>query len=175
MMTKADVLVQFRELWRDAVRARPSLRGDDVARREAWNDYTDALQKDGLISTRQYDTWSGPFRNPSGSVDRRRPSALMPAGTPRYVHVYDNGGKTADRYTIVFTGRYRHKTNGSFVHLGASAHPFHPQGVGMHGESRDQIDYPSYGHLGKKIGFKDLPPDVQKFVVITYKDIWSLK
>ena len=69
MMTKADVLVQFRELWRDAVRARPSLRGDDVARREAWNDYTDALQKDGLISARQYDPWSGPFRNP---VDRRR-------------------------------------------------------------------------------------------------------
>ena len=29
-------------------------------RREAWNNYTDALCKDGLISDWQYDNWSQP-------------------------------------------------------------------------------------------------------------------
>ena len=34
---------------------------DKVALREAWNNYTDSLCKDGLITERQYETWSNPF------------------------------------------------------------------------------------------------------------------
>lgn len=34
---------------------------DHVARRTAWNDYTDMLCKDGLITENQYDTWTNPF------------------------------------------------------------------------------------------------------------------
>src|SRR5574337_1921229 len=116
-------------------------------------------------------SWSAVFLpNPTSRHDR-----LLPGGIPRYVHVYDNGGKTFDRYTVVFTGRYRHKTGGEFWHIGASEHPFHPQGFGQHGFSREQIDYPTYGHLGKKIRFQDLPPDVQKVTLSTYKDLWDLK
>jgi hypothetical protein len=33
---------------------------DYPARREAWNNYTDALCKDGQITPRQYETWVHP-------------------------------------------------------------------------------------------------------------------
>lgn len=110
------------------------------------------------------------------SVKSERAERLLPGGEPRYVHVYDNGGESFDRYTVVFTGRYTHKTGGVHWYLGASEHPFHPQGFGQTGESRthQQIDYPTYGHLGKKIKFKDLPPDVKKFTLQVYRDLWDL-
>lgn len=37
---------------------------DKVALREAWNNYTDSLCKDGLITERQYETWTNPFNRP---------------------------------------------------------------------------------------------------------------
>ena len=80
----------------------------------------------------------------------RRLAKYCPNGTPRYVHVYDNG-EGWDRYTVVYTGRYRHKTGGSFWYLGRSGH----------GESDKQLDYPSHKHLGKKIPFSALPDDLR--------------
>ena len=32
----------------------------------------------------------------------------------------------------------------------ALGYPFHPQGIGQHGESNEPIDQPSYKHLGKR-------------------------
>ena len=34
---------------------------DKPALREAWNNFTDSLCKDGLITERQYETWANPF------------------------------------------------------------------------------------------------------------------
>ena len=34
---------------------------DVIAKRTMWNDYTDALCKDGLITTNQYINWHQPF------------------------------------------------------------------------------------------------------------------
>lgn len=34
---------------------------DLPARRQAWNDWTDALCKDGTITPKQYNDWVGPF------------------------------------------------------------------------------------------------------------------
>jgi hypothetical protein len=98
-----------------------------------------------------------------------REDTLMPGGVPRYIRCYDNRGETADRYTCVYTGRH-----GGNSYVGMSANPFHPQGVGQHGESRSPIDRPTYSHLGKKIRFENLPPDCQKVVVSDYKSIWWL-
>jgi hypothetical protein len=109
------------------------------------------------------------------SKNTKREDRLMRGGIPRYVRCYDNNGKSFDRYTIVFTGRYRRKTLGSCLYLGASAHPFHPQGLGQHGESPSVIDFPSYSHLGRKVLFDALPEDVQAFVRSTYTDLWNLK
>ena len=108
-------------------------------------------------------------------IDIERRERLIPGGIPRYVRCYDNGGETADRYTVVFTGHYRHKTNGSQWHLGMSADPFHPQGIGMHGESKTSIDTPTYSHLGKKVKFETLPEKVKECVIQTYVDLWDLK
>jgi hypothetical protein len=103
-----------------------------------------------------------------------RKNALLPNGVPRYIRCYDNGGKTADRYTVVFTGRYRHKTGQSFWYVGMSGNPFHPLGIGHHGEHNRQIDRPTYAHLGKKIKWSDLTPECQKCVLDTYCDLWDI-
>jgi hypothetical protein len=102
----------------------------------------------------------------------QRKEALLPNNKPRYIRCYDNGGKTVDSYTVVFTGRYRHKTNRATLYLCMSANPFHPQGFGQHGEG--DIDSRGYSHLGKKIGFDQLPEDCQKLVLSDYKDIWDI-
>jgi hypothetical protein len=124
----------------------------------------------------------------------QRQANLFPSDEPKYVRCYDNGGKTADRYTVVYTGNYRNRTGhglwgtsnfekGWFQHVCMSSSPFHPQGVGMHGEHSQQIDVnkagwaPAMGrsnHLGKRIPFRELPADCQKLVVSDYKSIWGL-
>ena len=54
-MTKAQVLKDFRASIGD------SLRGDAIAKREAFSNYTDMLCKDGLITEKQYENWTNPF------------------------------------------------------------------------------------------------------------------
>lgn len=110
----------------------------------------------------------------TGSKTDARRARLLPEGVPRYVHCYDDGGKTCDRYTVVFTGRYRHKTSGECLYLGASSAPFHPQGFGQHGSSPSSIDSPRYAHLGKKVPFTALPEDVRKLALASYRDLWDL-
>lgn len=119
---------------------------------------------------------------------RNRYARLMSNGEPKMIRCYDNGGPdkvrtlkdgtkssgTLDRYTVVFTGRYTHKTNGAFWYVAMNAGPFHPQGFYQHGESNHQpIDRPTYGHLGKKIRFEDLPEDCQKAVIQDYLYLWD--
>ena len=59
--TKAQVLEQFRYNWKVATLENPSLRGDTIAKREDWNNFTDMLCKCGEISDYQYDNWTNPF------------------------------------------------------------------------------------------------------------------
>jgi hypothetical protein len=103
----------------------------------------------------------------------QRKQNLMPNGIPRYVRVYDNNGKTCDRYIIVFSGHYRKKGE-QFIIASSSEMPYNPTGVYLHDFTDDLIDFPSYSHLGKKIKFTDLPADVQKAVLKDYKDIWQI-
>jgi len=54
-ITKVQAVREFRAV------VLPSLpRGDKPAMREAWNGWTDFLCKDGVITTRQYETWVMP-------------------------------------------------------------------------------------------------------------------
>lgn len=107
-----------------------------------------------------------------------RIARLMPAGVPRYVRCYDNGGLdapkgTADRYTVLFTGRasgtYQSRIGRMYNALGMSAAPFHPQGIGQHCEARDGA------HLGKRIRFEELPEDCRRLVLRDYREIWRLE
>jgi hypothetical protein len=51
--------------------------------------------------------------------------------------------------------------------------PFHPQGFCQHGENESPIDRPSYGHLGKRISWEDLPDDCKEVVKRDYDEIWG--
>lgn len=94
-------------------------------------------------------------------------------GAPKHIRVYDNGGKTADRFTCVFTGNYRGR-NGLCRFLNMSKYPFSPLGVGMHGECQDIIDRPTSSHLGKRVKWDALPFDVQVCIWQDYADYWEI-
>lgn len=109
---------------------------------------------------------------------QERIKALMPNNCPKWVRCYDNGGESFDRYTVVFTKKALIAVDKTryFLYVGMSANPFHSQGFGQHGESNwNPIDRPTYGHLGKKISFTQLPDDCKKLVISDYKDLWDIK
>lgn len=114
-----------------------------------------------------------------------RIARLMSGGIPRHVRCYDDGGKSVDRYTVVFTGRWPGKTRGRHPYLAMSGAPFHPQGFGQHGETHgrpcdivgNRWGGPSIGrrcHLGLRIPFEALPKDCQTLVLGEYKHYWDL-
>jgi len=73
------------------------------------------------------------------------------------LRIYDNGGKTIDRYTAVYMNQREGKR--LYSALGMSKHPFHPQGFGQHCTAMPGR------HLGKRIGLHDLPPDCRQAVL----------
>lgn len=64
-MTKKQALKLFRELFPHSTFELGPRNGqmqmDYPARRETWNDFTDALCKSGEITLKQYETWVNPF------------------------------------------------------------------------------------------------------------------
>ena len=60
-MTKKQAVQQFRWDWSDFLQSNPNYRGDKVAKRCAFNDFVDALNKHGLVSDYQAYNWSNPF------------------------------------------------------------------------------------------------------------------
>lgn len=57
-ITKLEAIDQFKEIYADYIKEN---KDDKVAIRTAWNDYTDMLLKDGILTEDQYNTWSQPF------------------------------------------------------------------------------------------------------------------
>lgn len=78
---------------------------------------------------------------------------------------YDNGGRSADRYTVVYLDMpeddlRRHYRRRLYTCLGMNRLPFHPhQGIGMHGSAMVGR------HLGQRIPFAALPDDCRKAVL----------
>lgn len=71
------------------------------------------------------------------------------------IKIYDNGGETFDRFTVV----YLTQTYACYYgYLGMSENPFSPQGYCQHGSCTDGP------HLGKEIKFEDLPEACQRAV-----------
>ncbi|MNG22035.1 hypothetical protein D3C84_1064760 [compost metagenome] len=58
----------------------------------------------------------------------------------------------------------RERNSHLFNAIGASEHPFHPQGFGSH------ITAQPGKHLGKRVKWADLPPDVQTFARQSFPD-----
>ena len=92
----------------------------------------------------------------------RRARARWLEGAPSaLLAVYDNGGRSADRYTALYgaplwTPDYGFKLPARFM----SEDPFHPQGVGMFGEVETQCR-PA---LGRKVRYLDLPDRVRRCI-----------
>lgn len=81
------------------------------------------------------------------------------------LRIYDNGGRSADRYTILpprWAGDDWRESNGAWFAITCNSEPFHPQGIGMH------CSAVAGSHLGKRIGWADLPRDVQMFAAQTF-------
>ena len=73
----------------------------------------------------------------------------------KIIGVYDNEGKTFDRYTIVFNEK-----EGIFYNcLGLSFNPDSPQGFSQWSTCQDG------NHLGKKVSFESLPINIQNHVI----------
>lgn len=93
----------------------------------------------------------------------KRSSPRWLEGAPRPVLAcYDNGGRSADRYKVLYGAPLWSPDMGRNIPLRSmSANPFHPQGVGMYGEM------PAYnrGLLGRKVKFMDLPEPVRRCVI----------
>lgn len=68
--------------------------------------------------------------------------------------LYDNGGKTIDRYTLVHMDQP--EGGGLYACFGFSEDPFHPLGFGQHGAAMPGR------HLGKRITPDELPPQARK-------------
>ena len=86
----------------------------------------------------------------------RSPLALY--GTA--LRIYDNGGKTCDRYTILpprWAGPDWRERDRTWQAIGSSERPFHPQGFGQH------VSATPGPHLGRRLHWSALPPDVQRF------------
>ena len=108
-----------------------------------------------------------------------REERFLPGGVPRWIRCYDNGGSTADRYTIVFSGK-----NGGFT-LYCSENPFHPQGVGQHEDGRvdealiwggDPIEAKRMrAVLGPRLPFEELPARVREAVLADYNAAWRIE
>ncbi len=93
---------------------------------------------------------------------------------PRYIRIYDNGGKTVDRYTVVYTRKSITRERPYwYMDVCMSGSPFHPQGVCQHGEYTYLIDRPTYSHLGRKITWNDLPEDCKGVVMQDYAELWG--
>ncbi len=73
------------------------------------------------------------------------------------LRIYDNGGKTIDRYTAVFMDRPERQPH-QYEALGFNACPFHPQGFGQH------VPATPGRHLGKRITLESLPEQARQFV-----------
>lgn len=108
-----------------------------------------------------------------------REQRLMPNGIPKYLRIYD--GDTADRYTVIFTGRYKGREGCNYV--GMSETPTSPLGFYQHSWHPDAIDLDRWGyapkvgqkcHLGKRIEFQELPEECQKLIAQEYRELWNI-
>lgn len=76
------------------------------------------------------------------------------------IKVYDNNGKTIDRYTVLFMDEPEQKTRAGTLYrsVSMSPEPAHPCGVAMYGSAIDGE------HLGRRISFENLPYKVRQYM-----------
>ena len=84
----------------------------------------------------------------------------------KQMRIYDNDGRTFDRYTVVFMDLQECR-KGQFRCLCMSDNPTHPQGFCEHSTAVPGT------HLGRRIKFNLLPEACQKMVKIDRPDLFN--
>lgn len=79
------------------------------------------------------------------------------------LRIYDNGGKTFDRYTVLIPNIRTDSGECYYEILGLSENPNHA--LGFNQFCGDWKGGPTR-HLGKKIRFVDLPEEIKKAIVM---------
>lgn len=69
--------------------------------------------------------------------------------------IFDNGGKTADRFTLI---------NSDGDVFGFDEHPFYPLGFGQYCGNVSEWKSKSTGHLGKRITISQLSEQAKTFI-----------
>lgn len=106
------------------------------------------------------------------SIYTYNPAGEKNATTKRYgtmLRIYDNGGRTTDRYTIVpskFDRKYL-TGKGYFMCIGSSEYPYYAQGFGM------WVECMPGAHLGKRLHIGKLPHDVLKFTKESFPEYFE--
>lgn len=72
------------------------------------------------------------------------------------IRCYDNGGKTADRYTVIYMKE--RQRDATYAARGMSENPSHPQGVGQFTSATPG------SHLGQRVKFDALPEACRRVV-----------
>jgi hypothetical protein len=104
---------------------------------------------------------------------QKRFEKLLPSGQPKYIRVYDNDGLKQTRYTVVFTGNYRKRSDGEFWSIHMSKNP-QEYGFVHEYENGVMIDRPTSAHIGHPIKFTDMPRKCQDMTIRYYVDLWDL-
>lgn len=89
-----------------------------------------------------------------------------------HLRCYDNGGKTADRYTIMpprWAHEYRERDRRMFQCIAADESPFSPGGFGQHSSGMPGP------HLGKRVTWQSLPTDVRAFACQTFPEYCAVQ
>lgn len=84
--------------------------------------------------------------------------------------MYDDGGVTAERYTVVFTGLFDLKRPGEYPYLCLGAEPLAPDGSYALRRSR-----PPYNRMGCEMSFDELSEGCKRLVLDVYRDLWGLQ
>jgi hypothetical protein len=97
---------------------------------------------------------------------------LYKDGVPRFIRCYEEKrSKYADRYCVVYThlNWVNRDYRGRVFYVSMSAEPYHPLGIGQHGEAWQWEFCPK----GSRITFHDLPADCRQVVLNDYAELWG--
>lgn len=93
---------------------------------------------------------------------RRMPKRFLDGAPAGILDIFDNGGKTFDRYTVVYNYPEEYRGTDYLPYRGMSEHPSSPNGFGiMDAFTRWDLSAYRNAYRRTRIRWDELPPDVQ--------------
>lgn len=102
----------------------------------------------------------------SNYTPRRQSAKFLDGDCPSGVlAIFDNGGKTFDRYTVIYREAWEYDRTWYVGYRGMSEHPSSPQGFGIYGEMTrwEMADYRRRAYR-ESAKWSSLPDEVKRVV-----------